>query len=80
MKGDDQHEIDHYWGRLSYAPEAEQCVWLKDRYGVSWQVAPRRLDDMMRTATEEQLARVTQAFLKMKKFHLAELEMAYRGR
>ena len=79
VRCDDQREIDHYWGRLSHAPEAEQCGWLKDRYGVSWQVAPRRLDEMLRTATAEQLARVTQAFLKMKKFHLAELELAYRG-
>ena len=43
----DQEEIDHYWGLLSAVPEAEQCGWLKDRYGVSWQVVPRVMQEMM---------------------------------
>jgi predicted 3-demethylubiquinone-9 3-methyltransferase (glyoxalase superfamily) len=80
VKCDSQEEIDYYWGKLSYVPESEQCGWLKDKYGVSWQVAPRRMDEMMGSGTKEQIARVTQAFLKMKKFDLAELERAYRGR
>jgi predicted 3-demethylubiquinone-9 3-methyltransferase (glyoxalase superfamily) len=80
VKCDDQAEIDHYWGKLSHDPKAEQCGWLRDKYGVSWQVTPRRMDEMMRSATPEQMARVTQAFLKMKKFHLAELERAYQGK
>jgi predicted 3-demethylubiquinone-9 3-methyltransferase (glyoxalase superfamily) len=79
VKCDDQAEIDHYWSKLSHVPQAEQCGWLKDRYGVSWQVAPRRMDEMMRSGSKEQMARVTQAFLKMKKFDLAALERAYRG-
>jgi predicted 3-demethylubiquinone-9 3-methyltransferase (glyoxalase superfamily) len=79
VKCDDQAEIDHYWSKLSHVPQAEQCGWLKDKYGVSWQVAPRRMDEMMGSGTKEQIARVTQAFLKMKKFNLAELERAYRG-
>jgi predicted 3-demethylubiquinone-9 3-methyltransferase (glyoxalase superfamily) len=80
VKCDDQAEIDYYWSKLSHVPEAEQCGWLKDRYGVSWQVTPRRMDEMMGSGSKEQMARVTQAFLKMKKFDLAELERAYRGK
>jgi predicted 3-demethylubiquinone-9 3-methyltransferase (glyoxalase superfamily) len=75
----DQGEIDYYWERLSAVPEAEQCGWLKDRFGVSWQVVPAELDRMMNRGTPEQQARVTQAFLKMKKFDLATLEEAYEG-
>lgn len=76
---DSQEEIDHYWERLSAIPEAEQCGWLKDRFGLSWQIVPRAMDEMMRTADEETLKRVTQSFLRMKKFDLAELEAAYSG-
>lgn len=76
---DTQEEIDHYWGKLSAVPEAEQCGWLKDEYGVSWQIVPREMDEMMSKGTPEQMMRVTQAFLKMKKFDLAELQRAYWG-
>ena len=75
-----QAEIDQYWQKLSAVPESEQCGWLKDRYGLSWQIVPSALNDMLQTSTPEQLARVTQAFLKMKKFNLAELQRAYEGR
>ncbi|MGH2722799.1 MAG: VOC family protein [Actinomycetota bacterium] len=74
-----QEEIDHYWDSLSAVPEAEQCGWLKDKYGLSWQVVPSAMDDMLRTGTKEQTARVTEAFLKMKKFDLAELRRAFEG-
>ncbi len=53
---DTQEEIDRYWEALSAVPEAEQCGWLKDRYGLSWQIVPSAMDRMMRTATEEQRA------------------------
>lgn len=76
---DSQDEIDHYWDRLSAVPEAEQCGWLEDRYGVSWQVSPSRLDDMLRTGSEEQRDRVTRAFLVMKKLDIAELQRAFEG-
>ncbi len=76
---DTQEEIDHYWDALSAVPEAEQCGWLKDAYGVSWQIVPREMDAMMRTGTTEQVARVTEAFLKMKKFDIATLQKAYDG-
>jgi predicted 3-demethylubiquinone-9 3-methyltransferase (glyoxalase superfamily) len=76
---DSQEEIDHYWSSLSAVPEAEQCGWLKDRYGLSWQVVPSSMDEMLRTGTKEQIERVTEAFLRMKKFDIAALEKAYEG-
>lgn len=76
---DNQEEIDYYWDKLSAVPEAEQCGWLKDRFGLSWQVAPSAMDEMLQNGTSEQIARLTQAFLKMKKFDLAELKTAYQG-
>lgn len=79
MGCDTQQEIDRYWDRLSAVPEAEQCGWLKDRYGLSWQVVPSGMGDMMRKGTKEQIARVTQSFLHMKKFDVAELQRAYEG-
>ncbi|CAM4428461.1 VOC family protein [Paenibacillus macerans] len=74
-----QEDIDYYWEKLSAVPEAEQCGWLKDKYGVSWQISPALLDEMMTKGTPEQIDRVTQAFLKMKKFDLAELQKAFQG-
>jgi predicted 3-demethylubiquinone-9 3-methyltransferase (glyoxalase superfamily) len=76
-----QEEIDYYWGKLSADPEAEQCGWLKDKYGLSWQVWPTAMGEMMTKGTPEQIARVTEAFLPMKKFDIAVLKQAYeRGR
>lgn len=75
-----QEDIDSYWEKLSADPSAEQCGWLKDRYGVSWQISPIEMDEMMTRGTPEQLERVTQAFLKMKKFDLAELQRAFEGK
>lgn len=80
VKCQDQAEIDYYWERLSAVPEAEQCGWLKDRFGLSWQVTPADMDEMMQSGTPEQIARVTQAFLPMKKFDLAALRRAFEGR
>jgi predicted 3-demethylubiquinone-9 3-methyltransferase (glyoxalase superfamily) len=74
-----QAEIDYYWDKLSAVPEAEQCGWLKDKYGVSWQIVPTGMDEMMGSGDGETLRRVTEAFLQMKKFNLAELERAYKG-
>ena len=75
-----QQEIDYYWEKLSAVPAAEQCGWLKDKYGLSWQIVPTALDDMMQNGTGDQVARVTKAFLKMKKFDLALLQRAFEGR
>lgn len=74
-----QEEIDYYWDKLSAVPEAEQCGWLKDKFGLSWQISPSALDEMLQTADRDQLERVTQAFLQMKKFDLAVLQRAYEG-
>jgi predicted 3-demethylubiquinone-9 3-methyltransferase (glyoxalase superfamily) len=76
---DTQKEIDYYWEKLSADPEAEQCGWLKDKYGLSWQVVPSRMDEMFESGTQEQIARITQAFLPMKKLHIGVLEAAYKG-
>jgi predicted 3-demethylubiquinone-9 3-methyltransferase (glyoxalase superfamily) len=76
---DTQAEIDYYWEKLSAVPEAEQCGWLKDQYGLSWQVVPTALDAMMQDNDETKVARVTEAFLKMKKFDIAALKKAYEG-
>jgi predicted 3-demethylubiquinone-9 3-methyltransferase (glyoxalase superfamily) len=76
---DKQKEIDYYWDKLTAVPDAEQCGWLKDKYGLSWQIVPREMNETMSKGTPEQIARVTKAFLKMKKFDLAELEKAYKG-
>ncbi len=72
-----QEEIDYYWDKLSADPQAEQCGWLKDRYGLSWQVWPTIIGEMMAKGTPEQIARVTQAFLPMKKFDIDKLREAY---
>ena len=74
-----QDEIDYYWERLSADPQAEQCGWLKDRYGVSWQIVPTILEQMLRDQDEEKVARVTRAFLEMKKFDIEALVRAYKG-
>jgi predicted 3-demethylubiquinone-9 3-methyltransferase (glyoxalase superfamily) len=76
---DTQEEIDYYWEKLSAVPEAEQCGWLKDKYGVSWQIVPSEMDKMMSKSTPEQIARVMQEIFKMKKFDLTELQKAYKG-
>ena len=79
VKCDTQAEIDTYWEKLSADPEAEVCGWRKDPFGVAWQITPTAMDAMMENGDPEQVARVTEAFLKMKKFDLAELQRAYEG-
>lgn len=72
-----QQEIDHYWEKLSADPSAEQCGWLRDKYGVSWQIVPTVMFEMQKTKDKKKLARFTEAFLKMKKFDIAALQRAY---
>jgi predicted 3-demethylubiquinone-9 3-methyltransferase (glyoxalase superfamily) len=78
---DTQEEVDYYWKKLGEGgdPAAQQCGWLKDRYGVSWQVVPRILPDMLRDSDPRRSARVMEAMLKMKKIDIRELEHAYAG-
>ncbi len=79
VRCDSQEEIDQYWKALSAVPESEQCGWLKDKYGVSWQIVPSIMDKMMTSGDKEAMNRVVQAFLPMKKFDIKKLEEAYSG-
>lgn len=74
----DQQEIDYFWNHLSAVPESEQCGWVKDAYGVSWQIVPDSMDELF-TATPDEKERMTRAILQMKKIDIAELEAAKKG-
>lgn len=74
----DQSEIDKYWNALSADPASEQCGWLKDKYGFSWQIVPNM--DQWLGDNSEGAERATQAMLKMKKIVIADLEKAYAGK
>ena len=76
----DQQEIDYFWDRLSAVPEAEQCGWIKDKFGVSWQIVPENMDEVLFNGSKDEIRRVTEAFLKMKKFDLIALEKARLGK
>ena len=76
---DDQAEIDRLWAALSDGGKVEQCGWLKDRYGLSWQIAPAVLGKMMKDADRARVKRVTEAMLKMVKLDIAGLQRAYSG-
>ncbi|MGH7480868.1 MAG: VOC family protein [Longimicrobiales bacterium] len=78
---DSQKEIDHYWEKLGAGgdPKAQQCGWLKDRYGVSWQVVPREMGPLFEDHDSEESARAMKAMLGMKKIDIAELKRAYSG-
>ena len=73
---EDQGELDYFWDALSAVPESEQCGWLKDRYGVSWQIVPTVLYELMSDPDREKSDRVTEAMLKMKKLDVAQLKAA----
>ena len=75
-----QEEIDYYWGKLTEGGEEGPCGWLKDRYGLSWQVVPKILPDMLMDPDPEKSGRVTKAFLQMRKFDVEALKRAYEGR
>ncbi len=72
-----QEEIDHYWDRLSEGGEQGPCGWLKDRFGLSWQVVPSILSEMLQDQNRERANRVMQAMLQMTKMDIAKLEHAY---
>ena len=74
-----QDEVDYYWEKLCADPNAGQCGWLKDKFGLSWQVWPRVIGEMMEKGTSEQIARVTTAMLPRKKLDIATLENAHKG-
>ncbi|MEV5439272.1 VOC family protein [Streptomyces sp. NPDC052682] len=77
---EDQEEVDYYWAKLTEGGgEPGPCGWLKDRYGVSWQVVPKRLTDMIGDPDQDKAARAMKAMLSMSKLDLAALEKAYAG-
>jgi predicted 3-demethylubiquinone-9 3-methyltransferase (glyoxalase superfamily) len=76
---DTQEEIDYLWGKLSADPRAEQCGWVKDKYGLSWQIAPAVMGELLGGEDKKRIERVTQAFLKMKKFDIGALKRAAAG-
>jgi predicted 3-demethylubiquinone-9 3-methyltransferase (glyoxalase superfamily) len=75
----DQAEVDYYWERLGDGGEHGPCGWLKDRYGVSWQVIPRRLEELLRDSDPEVSQRVMAAMLQMGKIEVDKLEEAAAG-
>jgi predicted 3-demethylubiquinone-9 3-methyltransferase (glyoxalase superfamily) len=76
-----KEEVDYYWEKLSEGGDesAQQCGWLKDKYGASWQVVPSVLPEMMRDPNPEKSGRVMEAMLRMKKIDIDELKRAYAG-
>ena len=77
---DDQAEVDRYWAALSAdGGETSVCGWLRDRFGLSWQVIPRRLPEMLASPDREAAGRALEAMLKMTKIDVADLERAYEG-
>ena len=75
-----QQEVDEYWEKLSAGGEQGPCGWLKDRFGLSWQVNPRILGEMLSDADPAKSKRVMEAMLKMRKIEIEELKRAYEGR
>lgn len=76
----DQREIDYYWDKLTHdGGEEGQCGWCKDKYGLSWQVVPDIINTIMSSGNKEKIQRVTEAFLKMKKFDVEILQNIFEG-
>ena len=76
-----QEEVDHYWNRLGQGgdPKAQQCGWLKDRYGLSWQVVPTGMVEMLKDPDREKANRAMEAMMQMKKLDITELKRAFEG-
>lgn len=74
---EDQQEVDYFWNKLSAVPEAEQCGWCKDKFGLSWQIVPKQLGELMGTPDPAKSMRVVNAMLKMKKIIVADLQKAH---
>lgn len=76
-----QGEVDHYWDKLSTGgdPNAQQCGWLRDKYGLSWQIVPTVLPEMLKDRESPEAQRAMEAMLRMKKIDIRELERAVAG-
>ncbi len=75
----DQEEVDYFWEKFSAEPESEQCGWVKDQFGLSWQIVPKRLGELLGDSDPEKSQRVMNAMLQMKKIDVEELEKAAKG-
>ncbi len=74
---EDQEEVDYFWNRLSAVPESEQCGWLKDKYGLSWQIVPKRMGELLGDSNRKKALAATNAMLKMKKIVIADVQRAF---
>jgi predicted 3-demethylubiquinone-9 3-methyltransferase (glyoxalase superfamily) len=74
---EDQDEVDYFWNRLSAVAEAEQCGWLKDKFGLSWQIVPKQLGELLGSPLRKKALAATNAMLKMKKIVIADLQRAF---
>lgn len=74
-----QQEIDYYYDKLSAVPESEQCGWVKDTFGVSWQIIPNRFTELMKNGDKEKISRLMKYVLSAKRLNIAEIEKAYNG-
>ena len=79
VRCDSQEEIDRYWSKLSADPNAEQCGWVRDKYGLSWQIVPNTLIELIADPDPEKAKRVTAAMMRMKKIDIEELKRAHAG-
>jgi predicted 3-demethylubiquinone-9 3-methyltransferase (glyoxalase superfamily) len=73
----DQDEVDYFWTRLSAVPEAEACGWLKDRFGLSWQIIPKQMGELLGSPMRTKALAATNAMLQMKKIVIADLQRAF---
>lgn len=74
---EDQAEVDYFWERMSAVPEAEQCGWIKDKFGLSWQISPRQMGELLGSPDRKKALAATNAMLKMKKIVIADLQRAF---
>jgi len=79
VKSETQEEIDYYWDKLLEGGEAQQCGWLKDKFGLSWQIVPAQLSELFGGDDPQRAGRVMQAMMQMVKFDIATLKEAYNG-
>lgn len=77
---ENQKEVDYYYEKLSAQPEAEMCGWLKDKFGVSWQLVPKEFDEFMNSLNEEKKKKTMEALLEMKRINFDELKKAAEGK
>ncbi len=74
---EDQDEVDYFWNRLSAVPESEQCGWLKDKFGLSWQIVPKQMGEILGSPNRKKALAATNAMLQMKKIVIADLQRAF---